>query len=85
MLLLKLTLTDTFTGPDADTDTDTGTDTNLNKIPRIWNLSGIKLDIFKPLSLSFSRCQWQDSNPQSGITKGGSITVPLTSCLTGLG
>ncbi len=33
-----------------------------------------------------THCQrrWQHSNPWSGITKGGSITVPLTSCLTGL-
>ncbi len=28
--------------------------------------------------------QWLDTNPQPGNTKGESITVPLTSCLTGL-
>ncbi len=31
-----------------------------------------------------SQCQHQDSNLQSENTKGGIITVPLTSCLTGL-
>jgi hypothetical protein len=42
-----------------------------------------------PMIFSPSLCQWRlDSNPQpwdrAGNTRGGSITVPLTSCLTGL-
>ncbi len=28
--------------------------------------------------------QFEGSNPEARNTKGGSITVPLTSCLTGL-
>ncbi len=32
--------------------------------------------------MTLFQCQ-QDPNPWSGNTKGGSITVPLTSCLTG--
>jgi hypothetical protein len=40
------------------------------------------LFFFQPFSLS--RYQWKESNPGAGNTKGGSITVPLTSCLAGL-
>jgi hypothetical protein len=33
---------------------------------------------------SYKRHWLETSSPESGNTKGGSITVPLTSCLTGL-
>ncbi len=40
------------------------------------------LNFLKNAILSLSQCQLQDSNLQAGNTKRGSITVPLTSCLT---
>jgi hypothetical protein len=40
---------------------------------------GLKLFYFLP-----GKRRRMDLNPRTGNTKGGSITVPLTSCLTGL-
>jgi hypothetical protein len=48
-----------------------------------WYMSGTKRGKIS-ISLMPGVKGKQDSNPNSGNTKGGSITVPLTSCLTGL-
>jgi hypothetical protein len=55
----------------------------------LWSPGACALKLFTPLidsvfNWSKCKCNWQWRARYQGILKGGSITVPLTSCLTGL-
>ncbi len=59
----------------------------MSKVPRQWWSS---IELVSVLQIFFFLCQWRRGRISysfgfcQGILKGGSITVPLTFCLTGL-